>query len=395
MISFSKRTNYLSDSPTLQLNDRIASLKDQGRDIINLTVGEPNFYEPEQASEAAIEAINTHFTHYTNSSGILPLRQNICEKLLIENGLEYAPGQITVSTGGKQALYNTLAVLVNEGDEIILPTPAWPSYEAQIRLVGGVPHFIQLDETTKFKLTPKLLEAAISKKSKILMLNSPSNPTGATYSKGELEELAPIIEKHELIVISDEIYERLVYEMEFVSIATLSEYLKENTIVINGFSKAFGMTGWRVGYSAAPKVIAKQIAAFQSQITASVSSVSQKAAEQAILNFDSSHVDRLKFCQDSLITDIRQTELDLRIIPDGSFYLFPNIKPVLSKTYFGKIINSDLDFCSLLLDKVGLAITPGSFFNAPNNVRISYAKSLEEIQEAGKRLRSFFSGAEA
>lgn len=391
MTEFSKRIDYLKDSPTLKLNDRINFLKGQGKDIINLTVGEPNYYEPIVSSEAAISAIQKHFTHYTNSSGILSLRKNICEKLSKENNLNYSPQQITVSMGGKQALFNTLSVLVNYGDEVIIPTPAWPSYEAQVRLVGGIPNMVQLNEETNFKLTPDVLEKNISNKTKVLLLNSPSNPTGATYHKEEMVELARIIEENGLIVISDEIYERLVYDIDFISPASLSDYMYENTITINGFSKSFGMTGWRIGYSAAPIEIATKISAFQSQITASISSISQVAAENAVLNFDYSHVEDLKTCRDYLMDIITDnTDLLLPNRPDGSFYLFPNLEKLFGKKFFGHIITSDEDFCELLLSEVGVALTPGSFFNAPRNVRISYAKSFDEIQEAGKRLIKFF-----
>lgn len=391
MIEFSQRTNFLKDSPTLKLNERINVLKNQGKDIINLTVGEPNYYEPEISREAAIQAIKNHFTHYTNSSGIISLRENICKKLKLENGLNYRPEQITVSAGGKQALFNSLSVLINHGDEVIIPTPAWPTYEEQVRLVGGTPHLVSLNEKTSFKLTPELLEKNINSNTKVLILNSPSNPTGATYSIDELKELVSIIEKNRIIVISDEIYERLVYDLDFVSPASLSQYMYENTITINGFSKSFGMTGWRIGYSAAPEEIAHKIAAFQSQITASISSVSQVAAEQAILNFDYSHVNDLVRNREYLVDIIRRgTKLSLPTVPDGSFYLFPNLSEVLGKEFFGKKVTTAEDFCELLLSKVGVAVTPGSFFNAPNNIRISYAKSFDEIQEAGRRIVEFF-----
>ncbi|MCY7237508.1 aminotransferase class I/II-fold pyridoxal phosphate-dependent enzyme [Streptococcus infantarius] len=252
---------------------------------------------------------------------MLSLRKNICEKLSKENNLNYSPQQITVSTGGKQALFNTLSVLVNYGDEVIIPTPAWPSYEAQVRLVGGIPNMVQLNEETNFKLTPDVLEKNISNKTKVLLLNSPSNPTGATYHKEEMVELARIIEENGLIVISDEIYERLVYDIDFISPASLSDYMYENTITINGFSKSFGMTGWRIGYSAAPIEIATKISAFQSQITASISSISQVAAENAVLNFDYSHVEDLKTCRDYLMDIITDnTDLLLPNRPDGSSF---------------------------------------------------------------------------
>ncbi|MDV7758721.1 pyridoxal phosphate-dependent aminotransferase [Liquorilactobacillus mali] len=388
----SNRVLNLKDSPTLELNDAINRKILNGEDIINLTVGEPNYYEPKESSTAAIKAIQKHFTHYTASAGIEPLRKAISEKLIKENNLKFSPEQIVVSNGGKQALYNTFSTLINQGDEVLIPTPAWPTYFEQVKLCGGTPTPIKLNEDSAFKLTPEILQNSISSKTKILVLNSPSNPTGATYSKEDLLTIEPIIEENHLIVISDEIYERLVFsEDKFISPLSISPYMQSHSILVNGYSKAFGMTGWRIGYSAAPIAISKKINAFQSQTTANISSISQIAAQYALNHFDTNHVNNLKNNRDKLVNTIRtKTELDLRQTPTGAFYLFPNVSKLLGRTLFGKKISNAGDFCQLLLDKVGVATTPGDIFLAPENIRISYAKDAKTMDKVNERLINFF-----
>ncbi|WP_235184196.1 pyridoxal phosphate-dependent aminotransferase [Agrilactobacillus composti] len=377
----------------MELNSKINELINSGKDVINLTVGEPNYYEPSNAAHVAIEAINEHFTHYTSTPGILSLRQAIVKKLKEDNQLDFSADQIVVSNGGKQALYNTLAVLLNEGDEVLIPTPAWPSYASQVELLDGVPKEIPLSEDTGFKLTPDLLEKNCSPKTKLIILNSPSNPTGATYTSAEFKALVPIIEKHKLLVISDEIYEKLVYDMDYVSPLNVSQYIRENSILINGFSKAFGMTGWRIGYTAAPIEVSKKIAAFQSQTTANINSIAQKAAEVALANFEIQHVAELKRNRDILFKAIQEdTDMSLDDCPNGAFYLFPNIKGLIGKTYGGQEVHNSQDFCHILLKEAGIGITPGDVFDAPNNVRISYAKDLQTIKTVRDRLISFFEG---
>lgn len=390
MIKLAESTKYLVPSPTLKANEKVKQLVAAGKDIINLTVGEPNFYEPAEASAAAIQAIQDHFTHYTASSGVLSLREKIAAKLAQENGLTYEPSEIVVSTGAKQALFNALSVLLNPGDEVLLPTPIWPTYEAQVLLTGGQPSFITLDEKTNFKLTPTILEASITERSRVLILTTPSNPTGSVYTKEELLALAPVIEGHNLVVISDEIYERLTYEVTFTSVPTVSPYLRENTILVNGFSKSFGMTGWRVGYTAAPKEVTEKIAALQSQVTAGITSIAQVAAEHAALHFEPQHVVDLKLNRDLMAETLTKIDgIELPALPAGAFYLFPNVAGLYGRTLAGKLITNAEDLCELLIDEIGVAATAGTAFHAPNNIRLSYAKSYKEIETACERLRSF------
>lgn len=387
---FSKRILKLSESPTLQLNNKINGLLQKGEDVINLTVGEPDYVEPIESSYSAIKAICDHFTHYTNSSGIISLRESICAKLLKENNLAYTPDQIVVSAGGKQALFNAFFVLLNGGEEVLIPTPAWPTYKQQVLLCGGTPVLIPLDESSEFKLTKETLKAFITPRSKILVLNSPSNPTGATYSEEELDDLVSIVEENGLYVISDEIYERLVYSGTYSSPVGINDYMKKHSVLVNGFSKAFGMTGWRIGYTAAPLDISIKIAAFQSQTTASISSISQVAAKYAINNFDKEHLIELKEKRNYLIHQLADTPLKIDVEPGGAFYLFPRVDSVLGNSIYGESIDSVEALCASLLEREHVAITPGSFFDAPNNVRISYAKSMQEICDAAQRIKKYF-----
>ncbi|GEB77712.1 pyridoxal phosphate-dependent aminotransferase [Sporolactobacillus inulinus] len=390
-MNFSNHISSLKPSATLALNDKVNRMIAQGQDIINLTVGELNYYEPEIARERAKEAIDKHFTHYTDSDGIYDLRQAISEKLRNENFLNYKPEQITVSAGGKQALFNCFFTLIDHGDEVIVPTPCWSTYLTQIKLCGGIPATISTDEKTNFKITPVMLENAITPRTKLLLLNSPSNPTGAAYSENELKELSGIIRKHKLLVISYEIYERLVYVSHYVSVGTVSEYLQENTITINGFSKSFGMTGWRIGYSASPIAIAEKISSLQSQVTANISSISQIAALAAINHFNPENKVNLQENRDYLYKFINErSPLSVPNLPEGAFYLFPNISAVVGKSFKGKMIKNSSELCSLLLENAQIAVTAGDAFVAPNNIRISYAKSMNEIVRAAQKMARFF-----
>lgn len=390
-MNFSNHISSLKPSATLALNSKVNLMIANGQDIINLTVGEPNYYEPEIARERAKEAIDKHFTHYTDSDGIYDLRQSISEKLRNENNLNYRPEQITVSAGGKQALFNCFFTLIDHNDEVIVPTPCWSTYLTQIKLCGGIPVTISTDERTNFKISPDMLDDAITARTNLLLLNSPSNPTGSTYSESELKELSRIIQKHKLLVISDEIYERLVYVNNYVSVATVSDYLRENTLTINGFSKSFGMTGWRVGYSASPIAIAKKISSLQSQVTANTSSISQIAALAAIKHFNPENKVTLQKNRDYIYEFINEnTPLSVTNIPDGAFYLFPNISGIVGKSFKGKTIENSSELCALLLENAHIAVTPGTAFVSPNNIRISYAKSMSEIKRAAQRMANFF-----
>lgn len=385
----SSRVKNIAPSPTLSIDAKTKELVAQGRDIVNLSVGEPDYGTPEAAGQAAIEAIQSGFTKYTAVAGINNLRKRIAQKLQEENNLAYEMNDIIVSNGAKHSLFNAFIALCNDGDEVILPAPYWVSYPEMIRLAGGVPVIIETDESTGFKLTPEMLANAITPKTKALLLNSPSNPTGAVYSPDELKALADVIEKHEFYVISDEIYEKLVYGVEQISIASISPEMKKRTLTVNGFSKAFAMTGWRVGYIAADSSVVKAMTNFQSQITSNPSSISQKAAEKALDCFDPNNVAVFNKRRDYILRRISEMPFISCLEPQGAFYVFPNIAEVIGRTYRGQTIDSATAFASLLLEYAEIALVPGEGFGAPNNIRISYAVSDENLAKAMDRLEAF------
>jgi aspartate aminotransferase len=357
--------------------------------VINLSVGEPDFGTPEVACEAGKAAIEEQFTKYTAVPGILELRKKIAAKLKENLGLAYTADDILVSSGAKHSLYNAFMALCNPGDEVILQAPYWVSYPEMIRLAEAVPVVIQTDESTGFKITPEQLEEAITEKTKVLLLNSPSNPTGAVYTKDELASLADVIRKHDFYVISDEIYDQLVYDVEQVSIATFGDDLKQRTLLINGFSKAYSMTGWRVGYMAGERSLIKAMTSFQSHTTANPVSISQKAALAALGHKDETMVPEFRWRRDYVLDRIRKMPHLTCDTPSGAFYVFPNCKATFGKSYRGNVINSSDDFATLLLEHAKIALVPGSGFGAPNNFRISYATSRDNLKKAMDRLEAF------
>lgn len=393
-LGLSDRVKGISPSPTLSIDAKTKELVAQGFDIVNLSVGEPDFRTPEPAANEGIAAINAGFTKYTAVPGILDLRKAIAKKLKEENGLHYEPEDIIVSNGAKHSLYNAFMALCNPGDEVILPAPYWVSYPEMILLTGATPVIIETDESTGFKITPELLEKAITSKTKALMLNSPSNPTGAVYSPDELKALAAVIEKHEFYVVADEIYEKLVYDVEQISIAIVSEAMKKRTLVVNGFSKTYAMTGWRVGYIAADRSIVKAMTSFQSHTTANPTSISQKAAVKALECFDPQTVTTFQKRLDYVLDRIQNMPLISCIRPHGAFYVFPNVAGVLGKSYKGQTIDCATTFATLLLEHANIALVPGEGFGAPQNIRISYAVSDENLTKAMDRLEGFLKALE-
>jgi len=389
MNSLSSRLQSLRPSATLAMSAKSSELKAQGVDVINMSVGEPDFNTPEHIKEAAKKAVDENFSRYSPVPGYPELRKAVCAKLLKENGLEYDPSQIVVSNGAKQAICNTVLALVNPGDEVIIPAPYWVSYPQMVLLAGGIPVAVKAGIEQDFKITPEQLEAAITASTKLIILCSPCNPTGAVYSKDELEALSKVILKHEnLYVISDEIYEHINYVGGNASIAGF-DGMKDRTIIINGVSKAYAMTGWRIGFCAAPQWIAKGCNTLQGQYSSGPCSVSQKAAELAFAS-DQTCVEEMRVVFErrrNLIVELSRQIPGLEVnVPDGAFYLFPKCSSYFGKSYNGRVISNSDDFAMYLLEEGHVATVGGDSFGSPECFRLSYATSDENIKEAMRRI---------
>jgi aspartate aminotransferase len=385
----SSRVRNIAPSATMSIDAKTKALVKEGKPVVNMSVGEPDFDTPAPAAFAGVQAIAKGNTKYTPAAGTLELRKAIAAKLMVENGLHYLPEQIVVSSGAKHSLFNVFLTICEEGDEVILPAPYWVSYPEQIRLAGAVPVIVSCDERNGYKITPEQLEAAITPKTKAFLLNSPNNPTGAVYSEAELRALGEVLMRHDIFVITDEIYERLVYNVKHVSLPALCPELSARCIVVNGFSKAFSMTGWRLGYVAAPPDIAKAISSLQSHATGSPSTISQAAGVTALASFEPEMVTEFQRRRDYLVRELQSMPGIECLVPDGAFYVFPNIRQVFGKELQGKVISTATEFCELLLEHELVAAVPGEAFGAPNNIRLSYATSFENIQTAVERMRRF------
>ena len=379
----------LSPSMTFAMNQKSNDLKAKGIDIVNMTLGEPDFNTPEHVKAAACAALEENYTHYTPVGGSLSLREAISDKLQKENGLAYAPADILVSNGAKQSLCNVVMALIDEGDEVIIPAPYWVSYPQMVLLAGGTPVYVETGIEQGFKMTPEQLEKAITPRTRMLILCSPSNPTGAVYSKEELKALADVILRHEdVLVVSDEIYEHLNYVGAHASIASF-EGMRERTVIINGVSKAYAMTGWRIGFLAAPKWIVSACSMLQGQYTSGPCSVSQKAAEeawrgsQACVEEMRQAFERRRNLLVGLLREIPGLEVN---VPDGAFYLFPKCSSFFGKTDGTKVIKTSTDLAMFLLERGHVAVVGGDAFGAPEYFRLSYATSEEKIKEAAKRM---------
>lgn len=390
MAELSNRLNLFSESQTLKMAKLSRELKSKGVDIINLTLGEPDFHTPDHIKQAAKEAIDQNFSYYTPVVGYLDLREAICRKFKRENNLDYSPDQIVVSTGAKQSIANALLSTINPGDEVIVPTPYWVSYSEMIKLAEGVPVYIDAAVEQNFKITADQLEQAISPKTKMMIFSSPCNPTGTVYTKDELKSFADVLAKHENIwVISDEIYEHINYLSKHESIAQF-ENIKDRVIVINGLSKAFAMTGWRLGYMAANKDLAKACDKIQGQFTSATSSISQRAAIKALDGDFGPTVEMRKQYQKrrdlvyGLLKDIPGIKCNL---PDGAFYFFPDISSFFGKQYNGTIINTAEELCMFILNDTHVSLVTGAAFGSPNNIRFSYATSESILIEGMKRIK--------
>ena len=379
----------LSPSMTFAMNQKSNDLKAKGIDIVNMTLGEPDFNTPEHVKAAACAALEENYTHYTPVGGSLSLREAISDKLQKENGLAYAPADILVSNGAKQSLCNVVMALIDEGDEVIIPAPYWVSYPQMVLLAGGTPVYVETGIEQGFKMTPEQLEKAITPRTRMLILCSPSNPTGAVYSKEELKALADVILRHEdVLVVSDEIYEHLNYVGAHASIASF-EGMRERTVIINGVSKAYAMTGWRIGFLAAPKWIVSACSMLQGQYTSGPCSVSQKAAEeawrgsQACVEEMRQAFERRRNLLVGLLREIPGLEVN---VPDGAFYLFPKCSSFFGKSDGTNVIKTSTDLAMYLLELGHVAVVGGDAFGAPEYFRLSYATSEEKIKEAAKRM---------
>lgn len=390
-MKISERARAIGASPTLALDARTKELQKQGVDVVNFGVGEPDFDTPDHIKEAAIDAIRKGFTKYTPSSGILELREACARKFREENGLDYKPDQILVSVGAKHSIYNAVMVLCEAGDEVLIPVPYWVSYPEMVKLAGAKPVYIETTPDTGFKVTPEMLSRAITPRTRVFILNSPSNPTGAVYTREELSGIAEVCLRHGIWVISDEIYEKLIYEGEHVSFASLSPELLNVTITVNGVSKAYAMTGWRIGYAGGPKEVIKAMADLQSHATSNPTSISQKAA-LAALTGPAGPVERMrqefKRRRDYIVERAQRMPEFRCSIPSGAFYIYPDVSGLIGKSVGGKVITSSSVLAEILLEKARIAVVPGEAFGTRANLRFSYATSLERIKEGMDRLEA-------
>lgn len=389
-LQLSDRVQQIKPSPTLAVSTRAAELKAAGKDIIGLGVGEPDFDTPEHIKQAAIEAINKGFTKYTAVDGTPGLKKAIIAKLLRDNGLSYEANQILVSCGGKQSFFNMSLAFINPGDEVIIPAPYWVSYPDMVIVAGGVPVIVETDDSSRFKITAAQLEAAITPKTKLLVLNSPSNPTGMAYTMAELKAIAEVLKKHpQVYIATDDMYEYIWWADEpFCNILNAAPELYERTIVLNGVSKAYSMTGWRIGYAAGPAKLIGAMKKVQSQSTSNPTSISQVAAEAA-LNGGRACVEPMvvafKERHDYVVKTLNEIPGISCEAADGAFYAYPNIKEAMRI----KGAKDDLEFAEMLLEQAGVALVPGSAFGTQGFMRFSYATSMEVLKDALGRINKF------
>jgi aspartate aminotransferase len=396
MLKLSKKVAGIESSLTLLLFNRAKKMKAEGLDVVSLTAGEPDFPTPQPIKDAAIKAINENFTKYTANQGIPDLQKAISEKFRRDNNLKFEPSQILVSTGAKHSVYNALQAVCDRGDEIVIPAPYWVSYPEMVKLADGKPVIVNTSKENQFKLTAAQLKRAISKKTKALLLNSPSNPTGSVYSREEFESLAEVIRKTGIYVISDEIYERVIFDgLKHFSIGSIDS-IRDQVISINGVSKVYSMTGWRIGYMGANKNVISWAERVQGQITSNASSISQRAALGALTSNLEAEINRMvsefdrrrKYLVNAFRTWLPKIDF---IYPGGAFYLFINVKPYLNTSVDGQKIKTPDDACEYFLNKHLVGMVPGGGFGAKDWIRISYACSMADLEKAFGRLQQGFS----
>ncbi len=395
-MALSERIKNICPSQTLAITAQVLKMKEEGRKIISFGAGEPDFDTPTNIQEEAIKAIRGGFTHYTTASGIPELKKAVIEKLKRDHGLHYNISEIIISNGAKHSLYNALMALCNPGDEVLLPTPCWVSYTEQIKLAQAKPVFIPTYQENQFRLSAEQLEKSITDKTRVLLLNTPNNPTGSVYDRKELNKIAEILIKNDIYCISDEIYEKLIYdETRHFSIASLKPAMKEKVILINGVSKSYAMTGWRIGYAAGPEELISGMSKIQGHCTSNANSVAQKASVEALIgNQDSieymrGEFDKRRKCIVGHLNEIKGFQCDM---PKGAFYAFPNIKKLLNTgiMFDGKEIMNSMQLADFILNKAEVAVVPGSAFEAEGYLRLSYATSMPEIEEGMNRLNRLF-----
>ncbi len=388
-----KRMSVISPSLTLAISAKAKAMKAAGESVVNFGVGEPDFNTPDHIIEAAKVALDNGHTKYTPSSGLLPLRKAICEKFEKDNGLSYEPSQIIVSNGAKHSIFNACYALLDEGDEVIIPEPYWLTYPQVVKVCGGVPKYLSCKKENKYKFSAEELKAAITPKTKALIFNSPSNPTGAVYDEAEVRAIAKVCEEAEIFVIADEIYEKLCYNgVKPFSIAKCSEKMKDLTVTINGVSKTYAMTGWRIGYLAAPKDVAKAIDSFQSHATSNACSISQHATIEALKAPEAeiqAMVEVFDKRRAKLLQLIEKIDGVRAIEPDGAFYVMLVVGDLFGKSYQGKVLNNSIDFADALLESEKVATVPGVSFGADDCLRLSYSLSERDMETGLKRIQKF------
>lgn len=395
-MEFSKRANSISPSVTVELNAKVAQMIRDGIDVVKMNIGEPDFDTPKHVKEAAKKAIDDGFTKYTPVPGIPELKKAISEKLLRDNHLAYRPDEICVSTGAKQAIMNALLAIAGEGDEVIIPIPCWVSYESMVEIAGA--KSVTVPTKKDFRLDFQAIERAISKKTRAIIINTPNNPTGTVYGEEDLMRLAKLADRHDFYIISDEVYEKLTYNgARHISVASLSEAAWNHTVTVNGVSKSYAMTGWRIGYLAGPKELVKKASALQSHMTSASNSIAQKAALAAIAGpQDSVEEMRREFDRRRQVMYERLNRMDGVSCQDscGAFYLMPDVSSFYGKKSDGKVLNHSVDLAEYLLEEAQIAVVPGAAFRAPDYLRLSYSNSMENLmrgldrmEEALKKLR--------
>lgn len=392
-MNLSKKAGNISPSITLSITAKANELKAQGVDVVSFGAGEPDFNTPQNIINAAIKAMQDGKTKYTPAGGILELKKTICKKFKEDNGLDYTTDQITISTGAKQCLANVFMAILNPGDEILIPIPYWVSYPELVKLADGVPVFVETLKENNYKYTIEDLEKAVSDKTKAVLINSPNNPTGTIYNREELIEIAEFAKKHDLLIISDEIYEKLIYDGEkHISIASLSEYAFERTVVINGVSKTYAMTGWRLGYMAASKEITKLMTSIQSHMTSNVNTIAQYAAIEALngpIEDLNTMVEEFERRRNFMLDRLGKIDGVSIIKPSGAFYIMVNISSYFNTTFKGEEIKNSLDFSRVLLDEEKVAVIPGAGFGLDEYIRLSYATSMDIIETGIDRIAMF------
>ncbi len=391
MTRLSKRTGELQESVTLAITAKAKKLRAEGRDVISFGAGEPDFDTPENIKRAGERAIKSGRTKYTPVGGIPELKEAVAAVYKKDYGIEYQPEEVLVSCGAKHSLYNLFQAVLDPGDEVIIPAPYWVSYPAMVKLAGGVPRIVKLSEKSGFRLSGELVKKELTPRTKALIINSPSNPTGAVVPKQNLQDLAEIALEKDILIVSDEIYDKIVYDdTAVISIASLSKDVKEKTVVVNGVSKTYSMTGWRIGYALGPKDIIKAMTGIQSQSTSNPPSVSQWAALEALTG-PQDEVQRMvgEFSKrrDVMVEGLNAIEGVRCLMPSGAFYVFPNVSACYGKSFNGRTIGGSVDLAEYLIEEAGVAVVPGGAFGEDECIRLSYATSMDEIKEGIKRIK--------